>query len=56
MNPVRSPCINVCRLDARDVCVGCRRTRAEIAAWRDMSDAQRQRVLERLRQLPQHAF
>ena len=52
MEVPRSPCVNVCRLDTSDVCVGCRRTRAEIAAWRDMSDAQRRQVLERLRQLP----
>jgi len=46
---VPSPCINVCRLDAADVCVGCLRTRAEIAAWRALSDAQKQAVLERVR-------
>ena len=33
-----SPCISVCQMDPQDgVCVGCYRTRAEIAAWRSMS-------------------
>ena len=33
-----SPCISVCQMDPQDgVCVGCFRTRAEIAAWRSMS-------------------
>ena len=44
-----SPCVNVCRLDADKICVGCRRTLAEIAGWRDMSAAQRRAVLARLR-------
>ena len=33
-----SPCVSVCQMDPQDgVCVGCFRTRAEIAAWRSMS-------------------
>ena len=33
-----SPCVSVCQMDTQDgVCVGCFRTRAEIAAWRSMS-------------------
>ena len=32
-----SPCISVCQMDDLDeVCVGCYRTRAEIAAWGGM--------------------
>ena len=32
-----SPCISVCQMDDLDgVCVGCYRTRAEIAAWGSM--------------------
>jgi uncharacterized protein len=30
---VASPCIDICRLDAKGVCVGCRRTLDEIAEW-----------------------
>ena len=44
-----SPCIAVCRLDpASQVCVGCGRTIAEIAAWPSLSDAERQAILRRL--------
>ena len=32
-----SPCINVCRLDARGLCVGCLRSGEEIARWLAMS-------------------
>lgn len=30
---VKSPCINVCTLDSRNVCQGCGRHIDEIAAW-----------------------
>jgi len=43
---VKSPCVEVCRMDpAEDVCVGCWRTLDEIARWRDMNDAEREVVL-----------
>ncbi|RMH47852.1 MAG: DUF1289 domain-containing protein [Alphaproteobacteria bacterium] len=44
---VASPCVKVCVVhpDAR-ICVGCRRTLEEIAAWGRMSDDERLRVLE----------
>jgi len=36
---VPSPCINVCRMDAASgLCIGCRRTIDEIAAWSRMDD------------------
>ena len=44
-----SPCVSVCRLDpATRICVGCGRTIAEIAAWPNMSDAERRAVMSRL--------
>ena len=43
---VPSPCIRLCELDAHgQFCVGCLRTRAEIAAWAGASDAERQHIL-----------
>lgn len=44
---VPSPCIKACRLDD-DRCTGCSRTLEEIIRWRDMSDHERQQVIERL--------
>jgi|GEM_PF-747587 len=42
-----SPCVGVCRLDRiRQDCLGCRRTLAEIGAWRDLDDTARQQVLD----------
>jgi predicted Fe-S protein YdhL (DUF1289 family) len=44
-----SPCISVCRLDpATQVCVGCGRTIAEIAAWPNLSDTERRAIIARL--------
>jgi hypothetical protein len=46
---IKSPCINVCRIDAaQDVCVGCYRTLDEIARWRQMTDSERDQVFEAL--------
>jgi predicted Fe-S protein YdhL (DUF1289 family) len=43
---VDSPCIKICELNGDGVCVGCGRTRAEIAGWMSMSDAQKAKVVE----------
>ncbi|WP_114395175.1 DUF1289 domain-containing protein [Oleisolibacter albus] len=43
---VPSPCVRICRLDARRrYCVGCLRTVEEIAAWGGMGSDQRRAVL-----------
>nr|WP_072754923.1 DUF1289 domain-containing protein [Thermomonas hydrothermalis] len=44
--PISSPCIRVCRLDAEGLCVGCHRSREEIAAWMRWSEAQRRLFME----------
>lgn len=36
-----TPCIGVCRLDRRGLCLGCRRTAGEIAHWRSMDEDER---------------
>ena len=46
---IPSPCSGVCRLDPQNgLCIGCLRSRDEIAAWRDADDATRQRILATL--------
>jgi predicted Fe-S protein YdhL (DUF1289 family) len=46
---VGSPCVNVCRIDARTGwCEGCWRTLDEIAAWSSMDDDGRRAVWSRL--------
>lgn len=45
---VLSPCIQVCVLDADQVCTGCRRTIGEIAGWAAMTPDEKRRVLAEL--------
>ncbi len=53
--PLRSPCVNVCRIDARSgLCEGCKRTVAEITRWPLASNAEQAAILAELpgRELP----
>ena len=43
--PVASPCVDICRLDARGLCVGCRRTIEEICEWPRAAEARRREIL-----------
>jgi predicted Fe-S protein YdhL (DUF1289 family) len=43
--PVTSPCIDICRLDAQGLCIGCRRTIDEITEWSRASEARRREIL-----------
>ena len=45
--PIESPCISVCRYE-NEVCVGCGRTVDEIVNWYDMTDDEKQAVLNRI--------
>jgi predicted Fe-S protein YdhL (DUF1289 family) len=47
--PAVSPCIKICQLDLTDRCLGCGRTRSEIARWSGMSFEERRAVNARLR-------
>lgn len=46
-----SPCIGVCELAEDDTCKGCHRSRAELKAWRGLSDAEKARINARVRPL-----
>lgn len=48
VEPIVSPCVNVCRLDRNRRCEGCRRTAAEIAGWTGMTPADRDRIMAEL--------
>jgi uncharacterized protein len=43
--PVASPCVDICRLDAQGLCVGCRRTIEEISEWARAGEARRREIL-----------
>lgn len=46
--PLNSPCIGLCELDAHEVCRGCHRTVAEIAAWSELTPRLRDEVRARI--------
>jgi hypothetical protein len=46
---IPSPCNKICTLDEKNVCVGCGRSRDEIAGWTRFTDGEKRRVLERAR-------
>ena len=48
---IETPCISVCRMHD-GVCIGCRRTLAEISAWGRMSDDERARIMSELDERP----
>ena len=45
---VPSPCIDICRLDAQGLCIGCRRTIGEISEWGRAGEARRREILRDL--------
>ena len=48
---VASPCVNVCQIDPQTgYCMGCMRTIDEIADWLEMTNKEKQQVLDRLEQ------
>lgn len=46
---VESPCVSICRQE-NGRCIGCGRTMDEIAGWWDMTDQEKQQVIDRLEQ------
>ena len=48
MDNIRSPCIGICQLDvSMSICVGCFRTRQEVAMWSDVSDDEKKEIVAR---------
>ena len=47
---VMSPCIGICMIDPKGsgLCLGCKRTVAEIGRWLSLDDPQRQAVIDQL--------
>ncbi|MEM6616786.1 MAG: DUF1289 domain-containing protein [Pseudomonadota bacterium] len=46
---MESPCVQICVIDdVSGFCIGCGRTRQEIAGWRSMTDDQRRDSMEGL--------
>ncbi|HPE56182.1 MAG TPA: DUF1289 domain-containing protein [Bacteroidales bacterium] len=45
---IKSPCIQVCKYDSDDICMGCHRSMEEITGWLFMSDDKKQEIMERV--------
>jgi len=43
-----SPCIDVCKLNENEVCIGCKRTIDEIVKWSAMTPEEQWRVVNAL--------
>lgn len=55
--PEASPCTGVCVINSTTgLCEGCCRSMDEIAAWRELPQAKRTEVLQRLRERQQKRF
>ncbi len=55
-NEVPSPCVSICALDSKDVCVGCHRTGDEISRWWGMDKAEKQKILELAKEREQKSY
>ncbi|HEY9134221.1 MAG TPA: DUF1289 domain-containing protein [Pseudomonadales bacterium] len=45
---VLSPCVDICALDEKDICIGCMRSADEILDWGIMSNEQKRLVLKNI--------
>jgi predicted Fe-S protein YdhL (DUF1289 family) len=45
----KSPCIGICKYNQDNLCVGCKRSSAEISSWINYSNTMKQAVLEDLK-------
>lgn len=45
---IRNPCMGVCALDEKDICIACRRSGIEIAEWGVYSTEQKIQVLQNI--------
>ena len=42
-----TPCISICKLE-NGICIGCKRTKEEIAGWKKYSDEERLDIMRKL--------
>lgn len=47
-NKIKSPCIQVCKYDKDDICMGCHRSMEEITGWLFMSDEKKLDILRKV--------
>jgi predicted Fe-S protein YdhL (DUF1289 family) len=47
---VKSPCVGVCCLDDKDLCIACKRSGMEIAQWGIYTPSEKREVLQAVEQ------
>jgi len=52
VEPIVSPCVNICRIGKDRLCEGCRRTIDEVARWTSMTPAERDSIMAELPSRP----
>lgn len=45
---IQNPCKLVCKYDQDSVCMGCKRTREEVAKWPDYTDEEKLAVFDKI--------
>jgi hypothetical protein len=46
---ISTPCVSICEINEDlGICIGCGRTRREIASWRALSERERRAIMETL--------
>lgn len=45
---IKSPCIDKCKYDEDNICMGCHRTMHEIVNWSDFSDDKKVEIIKRV--------
>ena len=53
---IPSPCVSICALNSDDVCVGCYRTGDEITRWWGMDNAEKQQILEKVKERESQSY
>ena len=43
---IKNPCINRCKYDEKNVCIGCDRTKKEIVNWEKYSEIEKAKVMK----------
>lgn len=45
---IKSPCVHICCLDEKDICLGCYRSCDEICKWGAMNNEERKDVMKKV--------
>lgn len=46
---IKSPCVNTCKLDSRQICQGCKRTIEEITHWSKLTNDEKLKIIMELK-------